>query len=63
MKIFDSQKKITWSSKKGDVKAPFRLGRSRRVSAEIGQATVSEVKIIGNKVSGDGAVNFLIKDG
>ena len=62
MRVFDSQKKIFWSDKVNRIKAPFRLGPNKRVSAEVGPAAVSKIKIIGRKISGDGIVNILIKD-
>jgi len=63
MRIFDSQKKITWLDGTGRLKAPYRLGSGKSVSAEIGSATVSAIKIIGRKVSGNGLTNIIIKDG
>jgi glycosyltransferase involved in cell wall biosynthesis len=63
MKIFDSQRKGTWSDKKGKVEGPLKLGPKDSVSAKIGSARVSSIKIIGRKVSGDGLVSVLIKDG
>jgi len=62
MRVFDSQRKIIWSGERGELKCPFRLGPKRSVSAEIGAAAVSTVKIVGRKISGDGLISLLIKD-
>jgi len=66
MRIFDSQKRVTWffekSMKKDGVRAPFRFGPKKSAFAEIGSAAVSSIKIIGRKVSGDGAINLIVKD-
>lgn len=63
MRIFDSQKKTVWSGLDGDVKGSFRLGSKKSVSAEIGAGTVSTIKIVGRRVSGDGLVTILVRDG
>ena len=63
MRVFDSQRKTVWADGSEKLKCPFRVAPKKSISAEIGSASISAIKIVGRKVSGDGFVTLLVKDG
>ena len=63
MRVFDSQRKVVWTEGSNRLKCPFRVAPNKSISAEVGSASISTIKIVGRKVSGDGFVTILVKDG
>ena len=62
MKVFDSQKKAKWNCRGRIIEAPFKLGRGDLVESRFSAKSVSKVKVIGKRVSGDGIISVALKD-
>ena len=62
MKVFDSQKKVKWNRRGRITEAPFRLGRGELVESCFSAKSVSKIKVIGKRVSGDGVISVALKD-
>ncbi len=62
MKVFDSQKKAKWNCRGRIIETPFKLGRGDLVESRFSAKSISKVKVIGKRVSGDGIISVALKD-